>query len=756
MRILALASILLLSWAASAEAAVRSEVEGSTLTVKGDEGPDPIALTVLEGNIAVNGAVTIPALAADGNAEIAVESGGGADTVDAHELVAGTYGSLVVEGGEGNDKIDGGGTDGDVLSGDGGADELTGGKGSDVIFGGEGDDLMIWNNGDGTDEDTGGEGDDRLETNGNPAAEAYTYRRGERADWVLLSRAAGGVGNGPFSIEVISADLVVNGLAGNDSFEATTPPQSATPGLAGLTLLTVNGGAGDDTIRGGDGDDVLNGDEGTDRLAGREGVDAVDAGGGNDEIFWSEGDGDEEEVIGGPGQFDRLVVTGSETADDEFELVAGPTSRVERTNPTPLTINLPDGQGEVEEVSINPGGGDDIFIASTGLPGMLIQADGGPGDDVIIGGDGPDQLFGGEDDDRIIGGPEGDVLFGEAGNDLIDGGDGNELIKGGDGNDTLIGDRGQDGVFGELGDDAIHWSDSDEDDGVLLGEAGVDRLVVSVSDTGGDELELRPGTLERTNLTPFTLTLPVGGEAFEEVTVATRAGNDTLVVSPGLGGLVLADGGPGSDSLLGSEESDTFSGGSGADLLDGSGGSDRLLARDQEADVVHGGAGDDRAQTDALTLDVVDGVERIDEAPPLPPNEPPQPPQVQPPGPVPPPTPPAADRVALLPKLGKVAVAASGKKLVAKVPVSCPAAESGGCRTTLTLRTAKARPGMVIGSKTVRLAPGGRTTAPIRITPGAAKLTVNGKLAARLQIATTDAAGNNATATVAVILRLPR
>jgi Ca2+-binding RTX toxin-like protein len=745
---------------APAHAAVTKEVLRNTLIVRGDGQADTINLGVVGDKISVNGESTT--LVADDGSHITVVAGAGADTVDASQLAAGTYQSLLVEGGEGADRIDGGGSNGDVLSGDGNDDTLTGGKGRDEIFGGDGDDTMIWNNGDGSDEASGDGGDDLLMVNGNPTAEAYAYREGERAAWVLLSRAADGEGRGAFSIESISTDLVVNGLAGNDSFEATTRGPFPTPGLAGLMQLTVNGGAGDDTIRGGDGDDVLNGNEGVDRVAGREGDDTVDAGEGNDEIFWSEGDGEEEEVVGGPGQFDRLVVVGSETAADEFELVAGPTTRVERTNPTPLTINLPGGQGEVEEVSINPAGGDDVFTASPGLPDMLIQADGGPGDDVIGGGDGPDQLFGGEGNDEIGGGAGGDVLSGETGNDEIGGGDGNEFIRGGDGADRLSGDRGRDGVFGDSGDDVIFWSDADGDE-APAGEAGVDRLQVSLLGTGNDEIELRPGALERTNLTPFILTLPVGGEEFEEVAVNAESGNDTLVVAPGLGGEVVATGGPGSDSLRGSDEIDRFAGNFGNDLLDGAGGDDRFLARDREADVVRGGAGDDSAQTDELTVDVVDGVEQLDATPTSPPEDPPPPMMPPPVGPPPaqppvnrPPVqpPPVVDDVALLPKLGKIAVSASDKKLVAKVPVSCPAAETDGCRTTLKLEAKSPR--KVLGSKTVRVGAGAKATASIQLSAGAAKLAVNGKLPVRIRITSTDAAGNTASKTISVTLKVPR
>jgi hypothetical protein len=84
--------------------------------------------------------------------------------------------------------------------------------------------------------------------------------------------------------------------------------------------------------------------------------------------------------------------------------------------------------------------------------------------------------------------------------------------------------------------------------------------------------------------------------------------------------------------------------------------------------LVRGDTGSDSAQTDALTGDEV---ETIDAASP----------------------PPVADARALLPTLGHIAVVHSHGHPVARVRLSCPAAETGGWQTTLTL----------IAARTVRL-----------------------------------------------------
>ena len=95
------------------------------------------------------------------------------------------------------------------------------------------------------------------------------------------------------------------------------------------------------------------------------------------------------------------------------------------------------------------------------------------------------------------------------------------------------------------------------------------------------------------------------GSAIEPV--CTRYGTDRpdhLVEGPerdiicGEGGSDFIDGGGGNDVLIGGDGNDTIVGGPGKDRLFGGHGNDRLLARDGMQDVVDGGPGADRLQTD--------------------------------------------------------------------------------------------------------------------------------------------------------------
>src|SRR5262249_37021801 len=80
------------------------------------------------------------------------------------------------------------------------------------------------------------------------------------------------------------------------------------------------------------------------------------------------------------------------------------------------------GFGANDRLVINGLDGNDV-IEATGMSGMQLTANGGNGDDVLIG------SFG---NDTLTGGPGDDVLIGNGGQDVLDGGPGsNTIIPGG-------------------------------------------------------------------------------------------------------------------------------------------------------------------------------------------------------------------------------------------------------------------------------------------------------------------------------------
>ena len=544
-------------------------------------------------------------------------------------------------------------------------------------------------------------------------ADTLTVTSDQEADTITLA-AAGGVITVNRQATTLAADdnakIVVNAGDGADTVDASALA------AADYSALTVNGGNGDDLLTGGSDNDHLLGDGGNDRVVGFKGNDNLEGGDGNDVLVWN--NGDNTDVMDGDAGADEVEINGAPTAGDIF--TAAPNAgRVlfTRSNLVPFTVDF-----SAERLTVNGLGGGDTFDGAAGLaPLTLVSLNGGSGDDSLSGGDGPD---------------------------LVTGGDGNDKLNGNGGDDRVVGDRGADTLFGDDGNDTLVWNNGDGSD-VADGNAGFDRVEINGSPTAGDAFTVRPNgaqaAIDRTNLVPFTVDF-----AAEALTVNGGGGDDQFTVAPGLASLlVAADGESGNDSLSGSEEADSFlggdgndtlTGGAGSDLLDGQQGDDRLLARDGHGDLVRGGTGNDSAQTDALTVDAVDGVETIDATPP----------------------PPAPDTRALLPTLGHIAVVRSHGHLVARAPLSCPAAETGGCQTTVTLTTSKTirlgrvRARVILGSQSVSLRGGQRGTLSIRLAAGVATLARHGRLSTLLQIATRDAAGNAASRQVAVSLRIPR
>src|SRR5262249_19714665 len=119
----------------------------------------------------------------------------------------------------------------------------------------------------------------------------------------------------------------------------------------------------------------------------------------------------------GDAQPDSVVAFG--TSGDDVIVVAGDAAGVAVLGLT-AQINITGSEPANDKLTINALAGDDVVDASA-LKANAIQfvADGGAGDDVLIGSDGDDVLFGGDGDDVLIGGPGNDVLDGGAGNNIV-------------------------------------------------------------------------------------------------------------------------------------------------------------------------------------------------------------------------------------------------------------------------------------------------------------------------------------------------
>ena len=247
-----------------------------------------------------------------------------------------------------------GGLGADVMLGSEGDDLVNGGDGDDTAFLGAGDDTFTWNPGDDNDTLEGQAGTDRMLFNGSNITENVNLSA--NGGRVRFFRDVANVVMDLDDVEI--ADFTARGGADNvvvDDLSGTDMTE------VNADLAGVPGGAGD-----GAADNVT--------VAGTNG----------DDVAIVSGDASGVAVFGLAA---RVNITGAEAANDR------------------LTVNLL--------------AGDDVLDAS-GLAAGAIQltANGGDGNDVLIGGAGNDVLSGGAGDDVLIGGPGIDIIDGADGDDI--------------------------------------------------------------------------------------------------------------------------------------------------------------------------------------------------------------------------------------------------------------------------------------------------------------------------------------------------
>jgi Ca2+-binding RTX toxin-like protein len=161
-----------------------------------------------------------------------------------------------------------------------------------------------------------------------------------------------------------------------------------------------------------------------------------------------------------------------------------------------------------------------------------------------------------------------------------------EEIRGGPDDDTIATGAGNDRIVPGSGNDLVH------------GNGGADRVIADPTPDGNDVLDLGSDTYnlidDSARTEPLTLVggvLGGTGEAdrLEGLNVVLGgSGNDHFVIA----GNEFIKGGPGEDTLIGSEGPNYIYGGDGKDTVRGEGGEDRLDGGEGD-DNVEGGAGND-------------------------------------------------------------------------------------------------------------------------------------------------------------------
>ena len=119
----------------------------------------------------------------------------------------------------------------------------------------------------------------------------------------------------------------------------------------------------------------------------------------------------------GDGQPDSVIVEG--TAGDDVIVVSGNAGGVSALG-LAAQVNITGAEAANDRLTIKALAGDDVVEASgLAATGIQLTADGGDGNDVLIGGAGNDTLLGGAGDDVLIGGPGQDVLDGGPGDNIL-------------------------------------------------------------------------------------------------------------------------------------------------------------------------------------------------------------------------------------------------------------------------------------------------------------------------------------------------
>jgi Ca2+-binding RTX toxin-like protein len=400
-----------------------------------------------------------------------------------NDVLTGGSGGDQLFGQSGNDTMLGkggfdllfGGTENDTLTGGDADDQVFGQGGNDRMIWNPGDDTDLNEGSDGTDtvEVNGGGGAEQFTTtaNGtrvrfdrlNPAP--FSIDIGTSENLVLNANGGDDQASATGNLAAL-IKMTTDGGAGNDTLL----------GSNGIDLLIggdgkdfIDGqqandvafmGAGDDAFQWdpGDGSDVVEGQDGSDRMdfngsAANERMEASANGGrvrftrdianivmdlddvetinaralgGTDTVTVNDLSGTDVDAVnpklaapagGDDLAADNVIVNATNGSD-----VATVTGNASSTSVLGLAarVTLTGAAAGSDRVTVNALAGDDVVDASSlTAAGALLTANGGDGDDILIGGAGNDTLTGGAGDDVLIGGPGNDTIDGAPGSDVV-------------------------------------------------------------------------------------------------------------------------------------------------------------------------------------------------------------------------------------------------------------------------------------------------------------------------------------------------
>ncbi|MFM7592284.1 MAG: beta strand repeat-containing protein, partial [Isosphaeraceae bacterium] len=469
---------------------------------------------------------------------------------EGNDIITGSSGNDTISGGAGDDLINAG-PGSNYIDGDQGYDTITAGTGNDTINGGaDADQFIVILGSTNSTTINGGGGNDLLwliGTGGNDSVnmfsqlgavvvtsgsaqvalydtESYYVNLGNESDSLAIDSLAQAppivveyaAGTGSNSVSATGSGSDDNIQISNDAtgtiFTTGLGYLLKVSGVGTNDLLSINGGAGNDTIKaaagvesyvqislsGGAGNDFLSADatltggDGDDTLQGGAGNDSLDGGAGNDTFLLSAGT---DTIVGGSG-FNQVVINGVTGSNNLFLIT--------QNNASPINFFVNGVSSFVSQTGINQiyilgsTGSDSLIALGNSFSPVPILAKLVDGNDTI-------NTFGASAQQTV-------TAYGEGGQDDYSAGPGIDNFYGGNDFD----------IFTENG-NSVQSSDTYD------GGSGLNQLVVYNVAGGTTTLNSIPGGFDVSNTVPGAATLNARDVAYVQVVMA--ANSVGLVVS---------------------------------------------------------------------------------------------------------------------------------------------------------------------------------------------------------------------------------
>ena len=378
------------------------------------------------------------------------------------------------------------------------------------------------------------------------------------------------VTGGAFSnVESVTVNLGTAAADNNDTLSYGTSGSAATVNLTAGSATGFASILGIDNVTGGSGNDTI---------AGNAAVNTLNGGAGDDTINWTIGQG-ADNIDGGTGVLDRLVITGSALVSDTLNVILTGAALTSVTGGTLAGIE----QITLDMLGQAAGVGDRLsYGASTGNATIVLSTSGVAG---------------------AVGSASGFLSI-----------QGVESATGGAGNDTISGDSGNNTLIGGAGTDTLSYANATAGVSVSLSITVAQATVGAGSDTVSQFENLTGSAFNDTLSGSNGVNVLNGGLGVDTLSYANSTASMTVNMATGTSAGFGADTFSNFENLTGSNQADNLTGDANVNSINGAGGADTMTGGGG-ADIIDTGAADDNV-TDIIrftaTGDYGDTVNNLD------------------------------------------------------------------------------------------------------------------------------------------------